>query len=505
MKPTISIPVAAGLWLLSSPASAAVPAPTHAIHEDAPWARAIDDELSKPLLDQMYGKAKADALRASGKRDKGNGVILTGESFDEELLDAHNLPLPAQAYEASPGVLYVAFDGVTISPNCPTSEIANAALNCSPLVNAETTFPAWGSANERAGVIQELQGYYADFDLTIVTQRPPDWLPYTMAVVGGTAGQIGAQGACGIANVQCDGLKRNHVSLNFTNCGNGAIPDTLAQETSHNWGLEHTDNQTDLMFPQVTGGFKQFVDGCMNIVTDPNPLQCGYVHEIHCAAGGGNQQNSYAELLGVFGPRVQDTSAPVVLSTFPENGDVFSTEDTISVTANIDDDSTFIGIKWTWLEGLPPEVDEYTRCTNNVCTDGYNPGVQFEPADMPWDFVVLDGPPIGHYSFRVEAFDADGNGMSEQISFDVVAPEDLPATTGGDSADGSGDGAVDAGADADAGGTADGGGGTAGDGTSVGGDGGEGGGGGCRQGPARLPAGAWLWLLPGLAVFRRRR
>jgi hypothetical protein len=495
----------AALVLVSISSSAkATDAPTHAIHPDAPWARGIDDELSKPLLEQWYGKDAADKLRASGVRLKSGNVVLTGESLDQALLDAHDLPpppIPAQAYEASPGVLFVNFGGVTVEPDCPTSEIANAALNCSPLVPSTTTFPSWGDANQRAGVMQTLRNYYEPYNLTIIDSRPPDWLPYTMAIVGGSSGDIGLGGACGVANVQCDGLKRNHVSLNFTNCGSGAIPETIAQETSHNWGLEHTNNPTDLLFPSVTGGFKEFVDSCMAIEANMgNPVSCGYVHEIHCPGGAGDQQNSHAELLGVFGPRMTDDEAPVLVSISPEDGAVFSTEDIIGVGASVDDNSTFIGIKWTWLEGLPDGIDEYTRCTNNVCTEGYNPGVQFEPADMPWDFVVLEGPPVGTYTFQIEAFDAGGNGLTEQITFTVVPPGEVPDDSGG--ADDSGSASA---GDDGAGTAGDGAGGTAGDGggTDAGGDGGRGDdGGGCRLEPASP---SWWLGLPLMLLLVRRR
>src|SRR4030095_11956165 len=70
---------------------------------------------------------------------------------------------------------------------------------------------------------------------------------------------------------------------------------TAAQETAHNWGLEHVDETVDLMSPFNNGGYKEFVDSCENINHDTGAgvTQCGYIHEVYCPAGGGEQQNSH--------------------------------------------------------------------------------------------------------------------------------------------------------------------------------------------------------------------
>lgn len=420
------------LLALGVPTAVAAPmttAPTHAIHPDAPWARAIDDELSKPLIEQWYGPEVARKWREMQPRWQGNRLF-SRESFDRDLLAELGVdPVPAMAYEPTPGVVFAAMDGVTLRPTCGNGETANSALNCSPLVSAETTFGAFGGG-QAAAEFQQLVTYYEDFDLVFTSNRPPDWLPYTMTVIGGSAGQVGLAGACGVANVACDGLKRNHVSLNFPqSCG--GMAETAAQETSHNWGLEHTDNPTDLLYPFNNGGFKTFVDDCMPIsdATGDGITQCGYIHEIYCPEGGGEQQNSFAELMGVFGPRNPDTVAPEILSVSPENGAVLGNEDDILVTASITDDSKFVGVNWTWLEGLPEGTESYTRCTNKVCDQDFNTGVSFDAIEMPWDFVVLSGAPAGTYSFRVEVLDAYGNYDSQTVTFEVV--EGSGTTSGG--------------------------------------------------------------------------
>lgn len=504
IRPTSTLVLVLPLLALASATAAAAPipsAPKHRIAADVPWALAIDDAMSKSLVEQWYGPEVAEAWRDIEPEWRDN-QLFTRESFNDDMFAILGVPpVPAMNYEPSPGVMFVAMDGVTLSPNCGNGDSANSALNCSPLVNAETTFAAFGG--QAASEYQQLRAYYDDFDIVMTSNRPPDWLPYTMTVIGGSAGQVGLAGACGVANVACDGLKRNHVSLNFPQSCNG-MAETAAQETSHNWGLEHTDNPQDLLYPFNNGGTKSFVDECMPIsnATGDGITQCGYIHEVYCEAGGGEEQNSYAEIMGVFGPRTEDTTAPVITSIQPADGAVLGNDQDILVTASISEDSLMVGVNWTWLEGLPEGVDSYTRCTNNTCDQDFNPGVSFVAADMPWDFVVLAGAPAGMYSFKVEALDAYGNYATETISIEIV--DGAGGTTEG-SVDESG-GATDSAGDGlpgDTGATT--GEASAGDATGDGGqDGGSGSAGGCRV--ASEGERSWMWWLglPLLAIRRRR-
>jgi len=475
-------------------------APTHPI-ADAPWALAIDDRLSKPLVEQWYGAEVAEAWRDIEPQWQGTNLF-TRDSFGKDMFATLGVPpVPAMNYEAAPGVMFVALDGVTLVPNCGNGDTANSALNCSPLVSAETTFGAFGGG--AASEFQTLASYYEDFDVVLTSNRPPDWLPYTMTVIGGSANQVGAAGACGIANVACDGLKRNHVSLNFPQSCNG-MAETAAQETSHNWGLEHTDNPQDIMYPFNNGGFKQYVDECMPIdhSTGGAITQCDYIHEVYCPAGGGEEQNSYQELMGVFGPRSPDTTKPEIVSTFPADGAVLGNDEDILITAEITDDSLNVGVNWSWIEGLPPDIESYRRCTNNVCDQDFNPGVSFVASDMPWDFVVLTaGAPAGMYSMKVEVLDSYGNYASKTISFEVVDGSGPSDDTGLDESGGSEEGG---------GSTGDGGGGTTGSGATGDdtGDGGlDGGDDGTSSGGCRIASfeGSWLALFGLLALRRRRR
>ena len=446
------------IWILSTgatllaSASAGAQTPTRPIHPDAPWARALDDELARSELERLYGLRDEDLPPADPIWD---GTLLYDEnSYGRSILEQRGLPpppLPALDYDAAPGILYVAMDGVTLTSTCGGGDSAHSAKNCTPLVEGEVTFPSYGSGSQQSSLFQTLRNYYDPFNLVLTTTRPPDWIPYTMAVVGGSSslancgdGPCGG-GTCGIANVQCDGLRRNHVSLTFPqSCG--GVAEVAAQETAHNWGLEHTDNVSDLLYPFNNGGFKTFQDQCMDInhATSQNPVtQCGYVHELYCPNGGGEQQNSYAELMGVFGPRQDDDTPPQIMEIQPADGTVIGTDESVTITARVAENTNFVAAKWTWQEGLPEELDSFTRCTNKVCDEPYNVGVGFDPNAVNWDFVSLNQPPAGTYTFKFEVADAYGGYDSRTITLTV---EDVGNGSGGSSG---GSGGTDSGGTGD--------------------------------------------------------
>jgi len=444
------VAVSLGLCLLApSLASAQEREPLRA---DVPWALHPGDELGLTAFERAYGVSE-DALPDVEPFWDGN-LLYTRDSAARDTLAQQGLPpLPAVAYESAPGVLYVAMQGITLTPSCSGGDVANAAKRCSPLVDSETNFPAYGNAQQQAALFNQLAEYYAPFDIVLTTSEPPDWMPYTMAVIGGSSSNAGQPGGvCGVANVACDGLKRNHVSLTFpSTCGGSA--ETAAQETAHNWGLEHTANTTDLLYPYNNGGFKTFVDDCMEIshATGDGITQCDYIHEEYCPSGGGERQNTYQELLGVFGPRTPDSQAPAIVEMSPADGSTFTTADSFTVSARIEENSNFVAVKWT-LEGADTTL---TRCTNNVCDSDFNAGVGFDPSEVGWDFTTLSNPPAGEYVLTFEVLDAYGGYDVQTATVTVMESEGEsgdPTSAGGDES-GGGDGTdtADAGTGGDTG------------------------------------------------------
>ncbi len=497
------------LLAIPSTASAGGEPPADLMHPDVPWAQLAGPPAAANLIEEVYGVAIAPEDLPAPIRQ--GDMVFGPESFARDILAALDLPLPGVNYDPTPGVLVLEMNGVTLRPWCGNGDSANGALNCSPLVDQMTTFPAVGN---QAAILQEVQGYMQDFGITIAANRPPPYLPYTLAVIGGTAANAGyGGGTCGIANVACDGLKRNHVSLTFTSCGSSLIPDIVAQETSHNWGLEHTNNPTDILYPTANGGAKAYVDDCMNIVSNDGPIQCDYVHEAYCPQGGGNQQNSYQEMLGVFGPAYTDNGPPEIVSIQPDDGATFSSDEGFSLTAKISEDTNFVGVRWTWLEGVPDEIANnegtYTKCTNKVCDAHFS--AFLDPNETNWDFLTIGpGAPAGTYTFKFEVMDAVGQSDSRTITVQVTEGNGGNGSGGGDDSGGGTSGGGTSGGGTSDGGTSGGDGTSSDGGTSAGppatgGDGGGEDGCGCRA-RAPLDAGRWgLLALPlGVALGRRR-
>ncbi|MCH9680991.1 MAG: hypothetical protein K0V04_06135, partial [Deltaproteobacteria bacterium] len=192
------------LVAIAAPSANAADVPTRRISPDVPWALALDDTLSKPLIEQWYGPEVAKKWKELKPRWEGNRQY-TRDSFDAQSLATLGLPpLPAMNYEASPGVVYVAMDGITLRPTCGNGDSANSALDCSPLVDSEVSFPAFGG--QAAAEFQQLRAYYEPFDLVMTSARPPEYLPYTLTIIGGSSQLAGhSAGVCGVANVACDG------------------------------------------------------------------------------------------------------------------------------------------------------------------------------------------------------------------------------------------------------------------------------------------------------------
>ncbi len=225
--------------------------------------------------------------------------------------------------------------------------------------------------------------------------------------------------------------------------------------------------------------------------------------------------HSRAAVLGVFGQGAADSTKPTIQSISPADGTTITSDESVLITATITDDSNFIGVNWTWLEGLPAELpDGYRRCTNDVCDDSYG---AWKPQSEPYDFLTLKKPPPGQYKFKVEAMDAYGNYVSDVINVTVVqgeggdtgeATSEGTGETGGEGETDSPTTAPEASGDVPTEGHSS-------DPTSVTSitsageeSSGEGTAGGSEDGGCRLagsPGPAWLLLLLGLGARRRRR
>ncbi len=348
-----------------------------------------------------------------------------------------------------PHILYVNFTGDTLRGGAGCS---SATANCSFIVECSGTvaYPAYrGSATQKQQTLTQLQEYLQDFNVQIVTTRPAAG-PYMMAMVGGTSNTVcsSSQGALGVAPLDCGNqLGDNDIVFAFSDGLRNdpvGVAATIAQEAAHGWGLEHTTDQTDVMYPFSNNNTVGFINRAMN-VADTN----GGNGRSTCT--GSTTQNSYQMMLDMLGSSAPDTMAPTVRFTEPTNGAMVPPTFTIRVDAQ----------------------DNVGIASVDLVLDPGTPGQMMASASAPpfqWGVTNIAA---GPHTMKVTARDSTGMTAMEMITVTVVpgAGGAGGAGMGGSGMAGAGGGMAGAG-----GGTAGTGGGMAGAGGGAAGAGGSAGG-----------------------------
>lgn len=399
--------------------------------------------------------------------------------------------------------LFVNFDGADM-----------AACNSGPQNNCSNLFfgtvlPYSGDAAKRASVIQIVRTRVNDFGITVTDTRPGSG-DYDMEMVGDWAG-VGDQGFAGVAPGPVDCFDNRGGEVSFTLEASGSsdgIAEIILQEVAHTWGLEHVDSQSDLLYPTTQGQNKVFLDECLQIVrlqdngsVTPTGAFCGSQHAQFCSGG---TQNSYQELLSIFGPGIPDTTAPSVEIISPTDGE--SIEGAVNLIVSfVDDQSPMIVNATITIEGA--SLDEPIE----------NDGAYAAPSELEFP---IQGLPGGEYTLTIDAEDSEDNPASDSVAFTVIGDPPMGGDDGGSNSGGESGGAETSGGTGA--GDGDGGGSDGGDGDGDGGggdesgavsggdtDGGTAGGagddGGCAvEQPGSTTAWAALGLF-GLVAVRRRR
>jgi MYXO-CTERM domain-containing protein len=390
----------------------------------------------------------------------------------------------------SPTVLFVNFDATMVNGGC-----GNDSTNDCSTIYSGPFVPYPGDASDRAAIVQAVREDVLDFGVIVVGERPPAGNPYAMVFVGTPAGGA-PNGVGGVApGIDCGNNNPNISSFAFlVDAGANTLATVIHQEAAHTWGLEHVDDDTDNLYPTAGGTIDpKYQDRCSRVVADtdlnPTSSSCNAIHTLFCES---NFQNSYQEMLALFGPTIPDTIAPTVSIDSPADGAELDFEETFDLTITLDDDRR-------------PQVMNTVIFIDDV-----------EQADAVLINTTVSFPvnggaaPEGHglgngpHTIRVEVTDESGNPSTDEVTITIVNGPDAP---GGEDETGAGTGG-DGGTAAD-GGTADDGGddgddegGATGEGVDRGGD--DEGGCACsteRASTSKLP---WLWGLVLLGVRRRR-
>jgi len=393
-------------------------------------------------------------------------------------------------------VLYINFDGIDLNA-CGNN---NPHQNCSTIFGG-TVLPYTGDIGMRASIIQTVRNRVEDFGITVTNERPSSG-DYDMEVVGDWQGQNPS--FAGIApGGDCWDNGGGEVSFTLEASGStDGMAEIILQELAHTWGLDHVDSVQDLLYPTTEGQNKTFRDECLQVVSDVDlsPAQ-GFCSHHQEACGTMSQQNSYQEMLMIFGPSVPDTQAPLIQVLSPSHGDILDGSD-FDLEIGIEDDQrpAVIVTRITIDSEVLPEPIETS-------------GAFVGPNELSFP---ISGLPNGDYDIVVEGEDESDNPASDTITIRIQGSEVPPA---GDDDDDDDD-AEDDGGNVDDGGSGDdqGQGGDddddddddddaeTGDTEGAGADGGGGDSGGCAVHTPGLPRGpAALGLVLLLGVIARRR
>ncbi|MCX4239988.1 MYXO-CTERM sorting domain-containing protein [Paraliomyxa miuraensis] len=368
--------------------------------------------LLVPVLALALTPAEAPAGEPLDPLDDEAGAIPIGPSLPPSPAGLVSTERPQRL---GAKILFVNFDGQDMN-GCNNNNPVN---NCSTIFNG-VVLPYTGDAVKRASIIQVIRKRVADFGITVTDQRPASG-DYDMEMVGNWQGAN--PGFAGVApNIDCNDATGGETSftLEASSSADG-IAEIVLQELAHTWGLEHVDEQQDLLFPTTAGSNKTFHDECYKIVEDTalNPTNgwCNQVHTQFCSFG---WQNSYRELLYLFGESVPDTIAPLVTIVSPADGATLEGGTFDLVLAFEDDQSPAVITTNIRLEGGP--LSEPVEVG----------GAYAAPGELAFPIQDL---PDGTYSVRVDAEDESDNPAQDEITFTVVGN---PPAAGDDGADGSG-------------------------------------------------------------------
>jgi MYXO-CTERM domain-containing protein len=437
--------------------------------------------------------ASAHADPASAGDDVASGITITDPNFEPSVIGVGQDPEAVAALN-SPTILFVNFDAEQINGGC-----GNDSRNDCSTIFSGPFIPYGGDGSARASIIQATRSDVEDFGVVVLGERPPNDQPYAMVVVGVPQGGAG-NGIGGIApTIDCGNSNPWITSFAFlVNAGANTLATVIHQEAAHTWGLEHVDEGSDNLFPTAGGVLDPtYTDACHQVVADtnlnPTGANCNSIHTLFCPA---NQQNSYQEMLALFGPPIADLVAPTVEILAPTDGEEIDYAADFDFTFVLDDDRR-------------PQVMDIVVYFDDI------EATSAVLIDQEHSFPVTGGDPPGHglsngpHTIRVEAFDEAGNPATDEITIVIVnGPQGAADDSGGADGSGGDSGANDTGGGV---GTAGGdeGGATADGGTGL--DGGasdDGGAEGCActsESPSSDPRGLGLLLLLAAGLRRRRR
>jgi MYXO-CTERM domain-containing protein len=359
---------------------------------------------------------------------------------EEQGVEPNELP---QVPTATPTYIFVNMDGANLVCQGGDNSTTNSSIIACQY-GFSGNYPSYGGTEaQRQTVMDAVKADWAPFNMVVTNSRPVG-VPYTMCMTGPANHPFG-NGVLGIAPLDCNDNNKNNVVFAFHSAsqlggflGANTQATTISQEVAHAYGLEHVGSSSDIMNPTNQGGNPSFTNNCIQIVGQGG-IVCNAQHVQHCNSG---FQNSYQELLGMFGANDPDNQPPTVAVTYPSNGAVFEPGANFVIQCQANDNQSVAAVE-LWINGAKM-------------------GATKAAAPYEWDVTNI---PEGNYDIYCTAEDDWNNSaMSSVVSISVEDGSVPGGDSGGDSGGGSGDsggGSGDSGGDS--GGDSDGGAGETGD------------------------------------------
>ncbi len=315
-------------------------------------------------------------------------------------LGAAPTPVGASPRQTTPELLYINFDGAVLQRGCGN----DPHYDCSSLAETFDGYvgPYTGNVTQRMSILQATRKAVADFGVRVVTQRPPEDVDYTMVIYG----DLGDQDFAGVAPyIDCEDLNLGDTSFTqaFTASNTGST--VILQEAAHTWGLEHVDSVTDVLNPFKAAGLTQsFVDDCFPIVANTSlertPGSCNQIHTQFCEPG---FQNSYREMLLLFGEHVPDVEPPAFELVYPPDESTFVLPTTFILRGAIEDE-------------LHPQFYDI-----EVFNNGQPVGDKRTDVGLEGDLeLAITNPEPGDYELRVILTDEGGNASEDTVRFTIL-------------------------------------------------------------------------------------
>lgn len=174
--------------------------------------------------------------------------------------------------------------------------------------DADPEMPAPVSrADVQAYLLARLHRAFLPYNILWTAERPQAG-PYSMVVVGGGPGVFGFdRRVAGVAVMDCGNRMPANVVFAFPEALGGNLHGlfaTIAQETGHAFGLEHTGDEEDLMHPRLRPTQLRFTDRASPVEA---PRLCGPA-----------LQNSHQALLAAVGAWPSGMPKPLADGTIPD-------------------------------------------------------------------------------------------------------------------------------------------------------------------------------------------